>query len=217
MGHRASSRLLGGLAALAAALAALSCTPERKHRLLTFFFDGVPPLHPPEAEGPPEPAAGPPQVGPTVVEEPAKPRIVWSEHAPALDKTQCGACHDRNASYALTKPLEELCIACHERQTRQYPRMHGPVAIGACATCHEAHRSPHKHLVRAPSPQLCLRCHEPTPEGGATRGCARSSDEADCLGCHHPHGGKEGYFLAARQGTVDEPKGGPPPSPHEVR
>jgi len=191
-------------------MALLSCTPEQKHGALTFFFDGVPSLHP--VVDPREPVG---KAGPEIratIEKPSRPRVVWSEHEPARDKKSCGKCHDQNASLALLLPAAELCITCHQKETRQYPRMHGPTAVGDCGVCHDAHRAPRKHLVRAPVVELCFRCHDRTPEGGKTRGCVRASEEALCTECHNPHGGDREHFLVDR---ATPPQAPPPdvPSP----
>ena len=211
MSWLAPRRLVPFLVAASACLVILSCRPEDKHRWLTVFFDGVPPLHPPEdAKG--TEAVAKPQVAPaTPTERPALPKIVWHEHKATQGKTACRSCHNADASYALLRPPTELCVGCHLKDTRQFPRMHGPVALGHCSVCHEPHRSPNKHLVRATPDKLCFLCHEHTPKGGATMGCSRKADDANCVACHHPHGGMDAFFLAGRprpaSGTGEPPSG----------
>jgi len=212
MRRLAPRRLAPVLAAAAACLLILSCTPEERHRTLTFFFDGVPPLHPPEE--PQKVAARP---GTATPGAPQPKAVVWFEHKPSEDEKACGKCHDRDASFALARPVGELCAPCHEKQTREFPRMHGPVAVGDCAACHEAHRSPYEHLVRAPGATLCLRCHEPAPVGGKTLGCPRPSDATACTTCHHPHGGTQPYFLVEATSGAAAEDTSPPPPPDEER
>ncbi|MBM4038394.1 MAG: hypothetical protein FJ290_07760 [Planctomycetes bacterium] len=217
MSQTALRRILGGLlaACLPVALGLVSCTPEERHRALTFFFDGVPPLHP-EADSvklvPESKRAAPVTPGPA---RPTPSVVAGYEHKPGLDRTQCGACHNVNRSYRLLKPIGELCSSCHEREMREFPRMHGPVALGDCAACHEAHRSRYKHLVKAPAPTLCFRCHEQTPEGAKPPACPRASDDVNCLKCHDAHGSADPAFLtrraaAQRQGALPSPPGGAP-------
>jgi predicted CXXCH cytochrome family protein len=193
---------------LAAALAGVfSCTAEKRHSTLVFFFDGVPPLGAPEEKKPASKA-------PTAVAAPAgapqAPAFTGSEHQPARDERGCGNCHNRDASFALVRPKDELCVTCHAGQTRQFPFMHGPVAVGACAECHDPHRSPLPHLLRTPPPKLCFQCHDRTPAGAKPAPCARPSDDARCTDCHNPHGGAERYFLVGRSGEV---QGGTTASP----
>jgi predicted CXXCH cytochrome family protein len=88
--------------------------------------------------------------------------------------------------------------------------MHGPVAIGHCATCHAAHRSRYEHVLRAPAPELCFQCHQAS-EPGQTLGCPRESNETDCTTCHHGHGGDKAYFLVRR--PKQETESPQPPSP----
>lgn len=200
--------LLGAIAA-AAALGTLACTPEAKHRVLTFFFDGVPPLH-----ATPEPGGEPGTKATTAVavaRAPEPPPVTWPEHKPTLDKKLCGTCHDRTASFAIVKPLTELCVSCHEPTLREFPRMHGPVAFGDCAVCHTAHRSRYKHLLREEAPGLCFRCHDRTAEGAKPHPCPRPSDQAPCLTCHDAHGGTDVHFLLDRQSKG--PRGSTPPEP----
>ena len=80
-----------------AAMGLLSCTPEQKHRTLTFFFDGVPPLHP--VEEPAEKGVVP-KPGQKTVERPRVQRPVWSEHEPMKDKTSCVKCHSATRSFS---------------------------------------------------------------------------------------------------------------------
>jgi predicted CXXCH cytochrome family protein len=215
MMRTACCRALTAALALSASLVLLSCTPEEKHRVLTFFFDGVPPLHPIEVKAKPgaTPATPAPQV--TKVARPEPPRVVWYEHEPASDRKKCGECHDLKASFRLFKPVAELCITCHQETTREHPRMHGPVAVGDCAACHEAHRSPYRHVLRAPAPKLCLTCHESTPAGESTLGCKRASDEAACTTCHSAHGARDPFFLIERADLAPGPEAAPPPPSEE--
>ena len=206
------------LAVASACLLALSCTPEEKHAWLALFFDGVPPLHQAEEAKGGAVAAEPKAVAVAPTPQPEAERVVWYEHTATTDKKTCRTCHDAAASFALVRPPTELCMQCHKDDLTEYPRMHGPVALGHCITCHEPHQSPHEHLVRAKGPALCLGCHEATPEGGTTLGCPRPSDEASCTECHNPHGGAAPYFLASRArdaSTAEEAPSQPPPEARE--
>jgi predicted CXXCH cytochrome family protein len=192
---------------LTAALAAVfSCTPEKRHSALTFFFDGVPPLEAPEGK---KPAAK--GTGASAATTAAAQAFTGSEHKPAAEETGCGICHNQNASFVLLKPKDDLCVACHAKETRQFPYMHGPAGIGACVECHDPHRSPLPHLVRTAPPGLCFQCHDRSAPGAKPPRCARPSDDARCTDCHNPHGGAGRYFLVGRPGEV--PGGGKPTAP----
>ena len=190
---------------MAAALAGVfSCTAEKRHSTLVFFFDGVPPLNAPEQKKP-----GPKTAGAAAATTQA-PAFAGSVHEPARDEAGCGNCHNRQASFALLKPKDELCVTCHADKTRQFPFMHGPAAAGACAECHDPHRSPLPHLLRTDPPKLCFQCHDRTPDGAKPGPCARPSDDARCTDCHNPHGGAARFFLVARPSEV---QGGQPAAP----
>ena len=188
----------------------LSCAPEKQHQVLTFFFDGVPPV------GGAEPKPAEPKPGATSAAAAEQPTAAptGSEHPPTLDEKGCGACHSRDASFGLVKPVAELCVTCHADKSREFPRMHGPAAAGECAECHEGHRSAYPHLLRKPAPQLCFQCHDRTPPGAKTLGCTRPSDDATCTNCHNPHGGKDRFFVvshpAESDGGVKAPAGPAP-------
>jgi predicted CXXCH cytochrome family protein len=195
---------------LTALLGALSCAPEKQHEVLTFFFDGVPPL------GGSEQAKTQPKPGAPSALLAARPKAarIGSEHDPTLDLKGCGTCHNWQTSFNLVKPVEELCVTCHSDKTRQFPQMHGPAAVGACAQCHDGHRSAYPHLLLKPPPQLCFECHDRTASGEKTLGCPRPSDDAACTSCHNPHGGKDRFFLVSRpaetEGAVKAPAGPAP-------
>jgi len=192
--------MLTKLALLTALVGGLSCAPEKQHEVLTFFFDGVPPLGGSEqTKTAPKPAAA----SAATAAQP-KPAPAGSEHKPTLDWNGCGVCHNQAASFALVKPLSQLCITCHADKTRQFPQMHGPVAVGECADCHDGHRSAYPHLQLKPVPQLCFECHDRTPPGQKTWGCPRPSDDADCMNCHNPHGGKDRFFQVSRSAETQE-------------
>jgi len=208
---RHASRVAVAAAALVL-LVALSCIPEERHRVLTFFFDGVPPLHPEPkqvvAAKAPTPAHGraePPSAWPG---QPARP--TWSVHLPSEDKRQCGTCHDRNRSFQLVTPMSELCAGCHQKQMQEFPRMHGPVAVGDCGACHEPHQSRYPHLVRRPTPELCFLCHGPAPIPGLPHACPRPADNVRCTDCHHHHGGREPFYIVQRPPAAPSPV---PPTP----
>ena len=196
---RPSRTLLAKLVLLTALVGMLSCAPEKQHQVLSFFFDGVPPVGGSEQKKT-KPTPGAPSV---VTTEQPTAAAAGSEHKPTLDEKKCGACHSRQASFTLLRPVAELCVTCHADKTRQFPRTHGPVAVGECAECHEAHRSAHPHLLRKPAPQLCFQCHDRTAGGEKTLGCARPSDDVSCTNCHNPHGGKDRFFLASRSAEND--------------
>lgn len=162
-------------------LAALvwGCDATTRHRVLTFFFDGVPPLAAPAAEGAPEAAAG------------TAPRPAGiQEHGPFAAKL-CTACHDPGATNALVVPADQLCFRCHDLpMNRKY--IHGPLASGGCRACHDPHRSPYRYLLISDSDGFCLNCHDAATV--AANEAHRDVTE-NCTTCHDAHMSDNRYLL----------------------
>ncbi len=132
-----------------------SCSEGRKHEVLTFFFDGVPPLPTQvSARTPVDPNARP--AGAASVEK-------WRVHEPVKDCTQCHGHQPRRVSSSkaqLVAPVPQLCYQCHSRFSALEGWVHGPVAAGDCLLCHQPHRTRTEALLRSPVPELCYQCHE---------------------------------------------------------
>lgn len=175
----AASALTGWLAA---------CSPTTKHRVLTFFFDGVPD---PDAK---------PQIGYPVVDGampgttsgPAREKPAQYPHPP-YRTGDCGGCHDAETGQVYMQPNEGLCLRCHAAFTRDFAFVHGPVAVGDCDFCHHHHASAYKHVLRLSPEETCLRCHAMEDLRGGEYHA--TIDEAICTTCHDPHGGKTRFFL----------------------
>ncbi|MCF7974571.1 MAG: cytochrome c3 family protein [Phycisphaerae bacterium] len=194
--------VLAGLACL------VSCSDTERHRALSFWFDGVPPL--------------PGQtVDETVADDtPSSPRRriepQWFLHEPQAD---CERCHgdqkQKNFSRQvnLVAPVPTLCYGCHDMPGAQDGWVHGPVASGQCVLCHEPHRALNPHLLKKAEPQICFQCHE-----ASTIKTLPGHDRATydtCLDCHAGHHSAAKHLLktgsvvsGARQGRT-EPTGDP--------
>jgi predicted CXXCH cytochrome family protein len=90
----------------------------------------------------------------------------------------CVACHDPHATnheYMLHKPINELCVSCHQALagiTRGHPVGGHPVAGPSerrrkgreltCASCHDPHGSPHADLLIETylGGHFCRKCHK---------------------------------------------------------
>ena len=172
------SRVAGGL--LLAAVC-LGCSATTRHKVLTVFFDGVPPLEtggttPEQTEATSNLAAG---------------RLPGArEHGPYAARL-CGACHEAAATNALVAPRDQLCFRCHALRLDK-KNVHGPVASGGCLVCHDPHRSPNAYLLVSDSNSFCFHCHTPrnveSIEGhqGITSGCTE---------CHDPHASDNQHLL----------------------
>jgi predicted CXXCH cytochrome family protein len=177
------------LAALAICFAAfeLGCTAEKRYKVLSFFFDGVPDPNAPKVA---VDSSGNPLTRPG-----ALPGITVVLHKPYADNN-CGACHESaTGTYEqFTKLPPEVCLKCHAKVPSEYTIMHGPVSAGECLLCHTPHESSIAHLLKDPPPGVCTQCHvsELLPKEPADHLTNRS-----CLDCHTAHGGEKHGLLRA--------------------
>lgn len=203
----------------------LGCNEVERHRLLTFFFEGVPPVdavfRPVRIRRTQVGIESSATIG--VVDE-RQARIAQqkrgSQHEPA---SQCDRCHFGRMGAnqgRLAKPIPELCYSCHENHQIEEGNPHGPVTAGACVFCHHPHQSGYVHLQRAAQPDLCYRCHLLADMGTIVD----HEDKLDtiCTDCHDPHTSsmkkllKPGVRLAADPNSIDS-VGMPQEDPNSVK
>jgi predicted CXXCH cytochrome family protein len=166
-----------------------SCDEVERHKVLDYFFDGVPPLG-----------------GQNFEEEPFDPNLqeldqtgqtsVWYVHEPRKDCTNCHRKRNTRGFLAQTyliAPVPKLCYNCHDDYTAKAAYVHGPVAVGQCLFCHSPHKSRIEHLLNKPEPELCYLCHDtkmieliPAHLPGQT---------SACTDCHNPHAGSTKALL----------------------
>ncbi len=172
------------LAALALAVA-IGCTSVDRHRWLTVFFDGVPPL---DGEATTQTVVLSPGrlsgLTQTVLYRVEPPAAVLSAHEPHTLR-QCDKCHVKNDPAELVADVDDLCLVCHQKEVDKKAWNHGPVEIGMCASCHVAHRSLLPSLLIKRDDTLCLECHErgDLPENERHV----EAQKLQCLECHDPH------------------------------
>lgn len=172
-----------------ACLALVSCDEVERHRVKTFFFDGVPPL---PSETSQSQTSDPNRAAPAA----ASATGGWYVHEPVKDCTQCHATR-RRASFSrdvqLVAEVPQLCFTCHEEYAALPGWVHGPVAAGDCMFCHEPHKTRYPALVIGPTPDLCYQCHDPEALGLVENHAQPSY--AQCLECHEAHAAASRYLL----------------------
>ena len=195
----AATRVLLTLAALLLIVpAGHGCAPGTRYRVLSFFFDGVPP---PEGAGAPAPTPASGQ------SPPPAPKAVISKHAPYAKK-QCGACHTPMTN-SLIATVPELCFGCHKMGLKEKRYIHAPSLAGFCRLCHDPHASRHPFLLLAPPRQMCFYCHNPED---VAKNKAHEDDQAPCTQCHNPHADSR-YFLRSDSAAAPLPvEVNPPPA-----
>lgn len=178
-GGRAAQLAAISVALLGALALSLGCSNAKHHRVLAFFFDGVP-----------DPAAAVASTAPAVEASLGRQLVLPGEHGPYAAKL-CNSCHDAQRASALIVPAEQLCLRCHEFDTtRAY--VHGPLASGGCLVCHEPHSSPNRYLLVSASDGFCLHCHERSALSAVD---GHAGDTADCTACHEAHMSDRKFLL----------------------
>lgn len=182
----------------------LSCDSEQRHRVLTFFFDGVPPLG--SEDDVLEDTVGEIEVASGRVKKKA-PVIYKHEPYASCDPI----CHGERSKSGfgsgskvrLGEKIPGLCFECHpvDYEIKSGINVHGPVAVGVCLFCHSAHDSVNKHLLKETVPDLCYRCHDQR----LLEMVNGHSDEtmAKCLSCHHGHKSTDKALLRKERGKAD--------------
>ena len=176
-----------------------SCDETERHKALTFFFDGVPPLRTET------PGAQPAGLKDNRGADKA-PAGGWHIHEPVKNCTLCHGELRRAGSsrkVQLIAEVPQLCYTCHKEYSALEAWVHGPVATGNCLLCHEPHKAQNEFLLRKPVPGLCYQCHEEQAirmiknhaEGSYTR----------CIDCHEGHASTTRGLL--RQTFLDQPAG----------
>ena len=194
------------IVSLVACVLLASCSLERRYRVLSFLFDGVPdPNAPVRVEALPAP-----RVDFTKLTNAERAEYLANKieaptvyfHEP-VEKRECASCHvfekqdeSRPGWMAgmptLIVPIEELCARCHEPPEAKY--VHGPVATRRCDFCHEPHQSTFPHLLRAETvDKVCLSCH--LGETFVTQAEHADLGDTGCTTCHDPHSSDRKYFL----------------------
>lgn len=195
------------------ALVLAGCQDEvKRYETLSFFFDGVPP--PKGYDLPPkrEPLVGPwgVLVDPDsdlgrelLAKQKARQRtasVVTEEqffyHTPYQTR-DCNGCHDESKGFTPPDTGADLCNRCHSSYTQFETDdwVHGPVVVGQCGWCHEAHKSEYPGLLKEPQPSLCLTCHD---DGFIQKDPfhAKLDKPTTCSKCHDPHASGNRLLLA---------------------
>jgi predicted CXXCH cytochrome family protein len=164
-------------------------TPEQRHRVLTFFFDGVPPLASDVPEAPSIDLLNEDGSQFDVIEQAGSS---YSVHGPVADK-ECDQCHESAFSNRLKEEGPLLCWSCHDPEDFPGDRVHGPVAGGFCNGCHDPHRSPNPFLLVSSREEICSHCHD--QQTFAAIEDHRAEQGNDCQRCHDVHASDRRYML----------------------
>ncbi len=196
-----------------------SCSTTTRHKVLTFFFTGVPELGEVITN----------TDGTTIkrVKHSKKRRSIMAYNLPKFfvhgpfGARQCQLCHSsaksgnfgnlaakgktkrkskrRHVSRRLRLPVEKICLSCHDNLSQSAINTlgletHQPVAKGYCIKCHDQHKAKRQFMLhRKDNVTLCGSCH-PTKKLLKTK-IHRDNPKLDCIKCHNPHMGKTALLL----------------------
>ena len=160
--HR--STLGAALILASGAVCGRACNVERDYELLSFFFGRACPSPPrpwSEGEGPRPRFNGSSRMTMTGA---------VSAHSAYVER-RCPECQGNRSRFGFTTAgftdlTAAICVDCHE-PALQAPRLHGPVALGDCLLCHEAHVSAHPLAAGSTLRRRCVsdatrrRCEPP--------------------------------------------------------
>lgn len=164
----------------------IGCDKVERHKMLTIFFDGVPPLDMEHLD----------PNSPEYAEQVKKLEAVSkaSRHGSGKD---CKHCHEGGI---LNKPIPELCYTCHDNYSKHNIYVHAPVLVGDCLFCHRAHESSNPVLLKNKIPDLCYKCHD--------RKAVVLIENHDnekynlCSGCHSSHATSNRFLLKGGSRTL---------------
>ena len=195
------------------------CDKQSRHKWLTVFFTGVPPL---EDESH---AKAEKDTLPQPEDEAALPPKLYKH--PLTASSQCNRCHQSKANFSifggrrqqpvafrkdmvspgpLVRPREKLCIECHKDKsaTEALGRglwLHPTSARGDCYACHDPHQTTHPFMLLENRQQICIPCHK-DPK---VMELAAHKEPGECLSCHNPHVGKNRKLLTKDYKEVRQP------------
>jgi predicted CXXCH cytochrome family protein len=168
----------------------ISCTPQEKYRVLSFFFDGVPEPISEHLTISLDSISNNDGVNATAALRDEKPTQYI--HEPYQD---CESCHTPSSMGSLRKKQPMLCYDCHDNFNESYNKLHGPVQGGYCTSCHNPHKSKIQNLLVEKGAKLCYQCHESSVIGQSNMHA--DIGETNCINCHNPHGGVNKNYMVA--------------------
>ena len=209
--------LLVSLAGCLAAISIAACSsPAARHKVLTFFFTGVPP----EGATQDEQTATQPAAAQVVSRQSLVVVSSRFGHGPYA-ASACYQCHETSASGGLRgigkkeaaksalaqsanmsgkllAPVPELCSGCHEgtspaEAVKAGLWVHGPVSTGLCTECHNPHAGPEQYMLEKRTDALCVDCHS----AGMIVNRPEHQDRTDCVTCHSVHVSRDSRLLTA--------------------
>ena len=178
------------VAALAGCAVCAACSTTTRYRVLSFFFDGVPP--PGSGAGTKATVEGAGAVSGDIEATSPAPPVRFLPHTP-YRQNRCDGCHDSGSGQLIRSVEDGLCLTCHSALVAEARYVHGPVAVSDCTVCHHHHSSPYANLLVRDPVATCLQCHDRDDLSVGEHHSAIG--QRSCGDCHNPHGGNDRFFL----------------------
>lgn len=167
----------------------IACSQNKRHQVLSIFFDGVEPPDSTQSEVVRETDKA---TGRDASADLSRSIPTYYYHA-IYQQKECSACHDSENANKLIEELPDLCYQCHSDFSEEFEYLHVPVAIGECGECHHPHLTQHEKLLIAQIQTLCFACH--AEEDIRETETHSEIEETSCSDCHNPHGGEDEYLF----------------------
>jgi predicted CXXCH cytochrome family protein len=109
-----------------------------------------------------------------------------------------------NAQGNLKAAVPDLCYKCHVKlkESLSRPHVHFPFKEGKCISCHNAHTSDIKVLIREDINTLCLSCHDGIDKALKKEYVHYAIKKGKCTDCHYPHSGENAHLLVKPQKDI---------------
>lgn len=176
--------------ALGGVLFLTACDTPTRHRVLTTFFDGVPPLNSGTNATPVAVVTTEPDQLAVAPKTNAPPVDTFSVHQP-FGEHSCTECHQSSSGMGLKSAPPKLCWDCHDNFLEKAKFQHD--VVEDCNSCHNPHQSPEKKLLVKNLLALCGDCHD-DKDLKAVKGHA-GAEGRSCTDCHDPHVGADKNLL----------------------
>ncbi len=193
------------------------CDQMTKHRVLSFFFDGVPPVK--EASKTDvasqeakqtalKKAKTADKINIESQSQTAAPVIkapTTVQHPPYAVK-MCYGCHQTTkitiaapVGFTLLDTKLKICLRCHDYMSQEnlgktFAWVHAPVQFGACLECHHPHETANPYMLQIwPIQKLCFKCH--SEDRLLKTEIHEDIGDTACTECHDPHGSQARFML----------------------
>lgn len=180
------------LLSLVVSVTIVRCTSEKRFKVLSFIFDGVPDPSK-KATNDSIALSNSTSSSDTLKKNISNTVIPESYMHKPYEEHKCTSCHSGEFSNELIKPVPDLCYTCHEDFSTKYQLLHGPVASGYCTACHNQHEGKFPKMLMLSGQDLCLNCHESKQVFKNKK--HENIGSKNCTECHNPHGGESRAFL----------------------